>query len=122
MTTPCRARLCKNLVKSRLMKGYCDEHAHLRHGWQHNKSASERGYDSQWKRLRLQVLKRDKYLCQMCKADTRYTHATDVDHTYPRRKVAQTIWQTCSHFVVLVTRLRQCRMGGAGKKFGKIVL
>ncbi|AKI28286.1 HNH endonuclease [Moraxella catarrhalis] len=86
MTTPCRARLCKNLVKSRLMKGYCDEHAHLRHGWQHNKSASERGYGSQWKRLRLQVLKRDKYLCQMCKADARYTHATDVDHIIPKAK------------------------------------
>lgn len=117
-----QSQTVQNLVKSRLMKGYCDEHAHLRHGWQHNKSASERGYGSQWKRLRLQVLKRDKFFVKCAKL----MHDTHMQPMWiiscPRRKVAQTIWQTCSHFVVLVTRLRQHRMGGAGKKFGKIVL
>lgn len=33
-----------------------------------------------WRRLREQVLQRDKYLCQPCLRTGRYTEATEVDH------------------------------------------
>lgn len=36
-----------------------------------------------WKAIRLQVLRRDKYLCQTC-LPGRYTEATEVDHVIPR--------------------------------------
>jgi 5-methylcytosine-specific restriction enzyme A len=45
-------------------------------------TAASRGYDSQWKRIRLLALKRDKYLCVACLSMTppRATSALDVDH------------------------------------------
>lgn len=36
-----------------------------------------------WRRLRDQVMQRDKHLCQPCKAQGRYTEATQVDHIVP---------------------------------------
>lgn len=36
-----------------------------------------------WRRLREQVLQRDKHLCQPCKAQGCYTEATQVDHIVP---------------------------------------
>jgi 5-methylcytosine-specific restriction protein A len=33
-----------------------------------------------WRRLREQVMVRDKWLCQVCMAAGRYTEATEVDH------------------------------------------
>ena len=33
-----------------------------------------------WRRLREQILQRDKYLCQPCMRAGRYTEATEVDH------------------------------------------
>ena len=52
----------------------------------------ERGYGASWDRLRLRILKRDKYLCQQCLRDGRvtplkvkpYDHA--VDHIVPKAK------------------------------------
>ena len=37
-----------------------------------------------WRRLRDSILQRDKYLCQPCKAQGRYTEATQVDHIVPQ--------------------------------------
>ena len=36
-----------------------------------------------WRRLRDQVMQRDKYLCQHCLAGGRYTEAQEVDHIVP---------------------------------------
>ena len=49
-------------------------------------SRHARGYGAAWDRLRLQVLERDRYLCQCerCKAEDRLTLATEVDHIRPR--------------------------------------
>lgn len=50
----------------------------------HTKSRHERGYGSEWVKLRQIVLMRDGYLCQACKATGRPTPATDVDHIEPK--------------------------------------
>jgi len=39
-----------------------------------------------WKKLRLQVLKRDGWICVECRKRDRITAATDVDHITPKAK------------------------------------
>ncbi|WP_394260804.1 HNH endonuclease [Moraxella boevrei] len=84
MTTPCRYRGCPNLVTSRMMKGFCDEHAEHRNGWlktQRQKgNTTKRGYGNAWRKLRNQIMERDAYLCQICKANGKITQAQAVDH------------------------------------------
>lgn len=79
--TPCRAFGCPNLV-TRKQHGFCDSHANRRYGWSkhQHKSAAERGYGKQWRKLRSTVLARDEYLCQVCLAMGIYTTAEAVDH------------------------------------------
>lgn len=48
------------------------------------KSKQARGYGAEWGRLRIIVLKRDKYLCQPCLRLGRVTRATEVDHIVPK--------------------------------------
>ena len=83
-STPCRQTGCPNLVTSRLQKGYCDDHADKRYGWQKTQqtkgNTTERGYGHAWRKRRARILERDGYLCQACKAKGRITPATDVDH------------------------------------------
>jgi 5-methylcytosine-specific restriction protein A len=50
------------------------------------KTRQARGYDEDWLRVRLQVLKRDNYLCHCprCKGgELRLTPANEVDHIRP---------------------------------------
>ena len=59
-------------------------------GWRrdHGTHARPEGYGSEWKRLRLQVLKRDCYVCQCedaCKTG-RVRPANEVDHVIPKAK------------------------------------
>jgi 5-methylcytosine-specific restriction enzyme A len=52
-------------------------------------SRQSRGYGARWDRLRLQVLRRDGYLCQCdhCKGGAlRVTPAQEVDHVLPKAK------------------------------------
>lgn len=83
MATPCRAYGCPNVVKSRLQKGYCDEHADKRYGWLNNKTPDKDYGGRRWRKMREQVLERDGYLCVKCRDDGRLTQATDVDHIKP---------------------------------------
>ena len=81
---PCREWGCANLVKSRSQKGFCDNHASKRSGWNRRVdrtgSTTARGYGYQWQKLRKRILQRDNYLCVICKSKDRLTEATDVDH------------------------------------------
>ena len=52
----------------------------MRGGWAHDKSTTERGYGWSWQKRRLQILKRDKGLCQPCRSKGRVTPADAVDH------------------------------------------
>lgn len=80
-SSPCRAKLCRSLTRER--HGYCEAHEHLARGWQRHqqgKSSSQRGYGSQWRKLRMLVMERDKWLCQPCLQQGRPTPAYAVDH------------------------------------------
>jgi len=78
----CRVRGCHNLTTER--HGYCFEHAGLAVGWRKTikckGSESDRGYGTEWRRLRKIILKRDCYLCQVCQSGGIVTPATEVDH------------------------------------------
>lgn len=47
--------------------------------WKHG-TAESRGYGWKWKKLRAQVLLRDRYLCQVSLAKGIVVEATEVDH------------------------------------------
>jgi 5-methylcytosine-specific restriction protein A len=46
-------------------------------------TASQRGYDARWRRLRAWVLQRDLYLCQRCHASVGDGEMAHVDHIEP---------------------------------------
>ena len=60
--------------------GRCEQHQPEAWTTSKGKTASQRGYGSQWRKIRTQVLKRDDYLCQVCLSKGVYTQATEVDH------------------------------------------
>ncbi|WP_130425120.1 HNH endonuclease [Edaphobacter modestus] len=72
---------------NRTDSGWCDDHRaaeqQQRERWRG--SPASRGYDSAWKRIKAEALKRDRYLCQLCVQDGRATPAQDVDHVEPIR-------------------------------------
>ena len=47
-------------------------------------SRHQRGYGTDWTKLRKRILARDKHLCQRCKAKGRVTPANHVDHIKPK--------------------------------------
>lgn len=75
---PCGKPGCPELVSD---SRYCTDHtgvAKQADCWRG--TAASRGYDSEWRRVRLLALQRDKYLCQHCLKADRITPALDVDH------------------------------------------
>ena len=46
-------------------------------------SPASRGYDADWRRVRLEALRRDHYLCQDCLERGDLTAATEVHHLIP---------------------------------------
>ena len=50
------------------------------------RSRHERGYGTAWDKLRIVILRRDKYLCQPCVRDGYTTTAQEVDHIIPKAK------------------------------------
>lgn len=75
----CRVRGCRFVTVD--PSGYCDKH--VGQGWKNyskGQSSSERGYGAEWRKLRNQVVKRDKGLCQQCKREGIYRPGSSVDH------------------------------------------
>ncbi|MNY29971.1 HNH endonuclease [compost metagenome] len=69
--------------------GYCIKHARETIGWKRDHlrgNRHERGYGTDWDRLRLLILKRDRYLCQCeyCSSTGHMLPATEVDHRIPK--------------------------------------
>ena len=58
---------------------------HTSHRWG-SRSRHERGYSTAWDKLRIVILKRDRYLCQHCIKAGRVTAATSVDHILAKAK------------------------------------
>jgi len=78
---PCRS--CR--VGIHYGTGYCEkcQGTESTKRWeQHHKgrTATQRGYGSQWRKIREQVLTRDKNLCQPCLRNNIATTAKQVDH------------------------------------------
>lgn len=79
----CRKQGCPKTTIDQ--SGFCAEHKPIETSWTkyHNgKDRHERGYGTKWTKLREQVLRRDRYLCQ-CEECKRYKFikpATEVDH------------------------------------------
>lgn len=74
---PCNKPACREYAT----KGsYCD--AHQPKAWASNEGLSrhQRGYGSQWEKIRERALKRDGYLCQVCLDKGIFTQAQAVDH------------------------------------------
>lgn len=82
---PCAKQGCPNIVRG--PGRYCEQHAAETQRKQdvERGSASERGYDARWRRLRLAFLLQHP-LCEECQRQGRLVAATDVDHIIPRRQ------------------------------------
>ena len=108
----CRKQGCKNTTTH--SSGYCE--LHLGCGWQRHqkgKTASQRGYGSQWRALRTVALERDKHLCQECLKKGRYVTATTVDHIIAKAHGGsdnlsnlQSLCNSCHKFKTARERLR----------------
>jgi 5-methylcytosine-specific restriction protein A len=79
---------CANLIDRK--ERFCAEHktAHSRDRQQIHGTSYQRGYDSNWRRLRLAALMRDQFIChatdaQGCMKLGIVTPATEVDHVIP---------------------------------------
>lgn len=83
---PCRHHGCAQLVRDG--SGYCGNHQGDRRinrfGDDRRGSASSRGYGSDWRVLRDQVMQRDGGLCQPCRQLGRVSVAKQVDHVVPK--------------------------------------
>lgn len=78
---PCWNRACAALTTD----GACASHPRPSYGWKPDRergSRQERGYGLAWERTRAMVLKRDHYLCQVC----RLRSAEAVDHIRPKAR------------------------------------
>lgn len=76
---PCLATGCPELVEN---GNYCDRHRARLAAEDGRLSASQRGYDVVWRRLRRMHLA-EHPLCVHCKQEGRVTVATEVDHIQP---------------------------------------
>lgn len=61
--------------------------------WSHVLSRHARGYGYEWTKLRLHILRRDRYLCQICERQGRVTPATEVDHIVPKAQDGTDDWE-----------------------------
>lgn len=85
---PCGRVACGALVRPR--ERYCADHAYLLKQWntkpieQHMRDESGKIYHKpRWKKLRHAVMNRDKWVCQECRKQGRWTTAHAVDHITP---------------------------------------
>lgn len=75
----CRSRGCRFTTTDR--SGFCEHHKGA--GWErHNngRTAAQRGYGAEWRKIRNAVVKRDKGLCQPCKRTGVIRPGSSVDH------------------------------------------
>lgn len=68
-----------------VIKGRCRQHqtAEYRRIERTRGTATQRGYDADWRRVREQALHRDRRQCVLCRAAGHIRVATEVDHIVP---------------------------------------
>ena len=77
----CKSPNCNQLVDAKI--GYCDKHKKPVGRYEEDReSASKRGYDRIWQRLRAVKLRHDP-LCEECKRNDRIVIAIEVHHIKP---------------------------------------
>jgi len=83
---PCGHAGCGKLTKQRYCETHEAQHPTTSWGrWQQDRgSNTERGYGWAWRKIRNKVMKRDKYLCQLCLKEDRVAEAYAVDHIIAR--------------------------------------
>ena len=83
---PCRQPMCSG--KTQDPSGFCDQHAHLRSGWNKpgRQTAEARGYGYRWRKLRALVLERDRHMCQCDDCGGKRLPANEVDHILPKSR------------------------------------
>lgn len=105
--------------------GFCTEHQSRATGWTNPRrgSSSERGYGWRWRKLRAQILERDKGLCQPCMRDGRVMPAVAVDHIVPKAEGGtdepenlEAICKRC-HQLKTADEARRGKRRGQGQKF-----
>ena len=78
----CRKPGCPGTTIHR--SGYCEQHQKTESSWKKRQDRKgnrhQRGYGTEWERLRLTILKRDCYLCQSCRKEGRVIAGNIVDH------------------------------------------
>lgn len=79
---PCRAPGCPAVVRD---GAWCPAHQQLSVTPDERPSASRRGYDVRWRKIRRMVL-REEPLCVECEKAGRVTAANEVDHIIPLRQ------------------------------------
>ena len=96
----CRHSFCSTLCSDG--SGYCQDHLkpaqQQRERWRG--SSASRGYDSAHRKLRAEVLKEARYLCQRCLTLDRVTPATDMHHllkvaTHPHLRLVKSNCVAC---------------------------
>ncbi len=77
---PCRKAGCNKLTTAK--DGYCEKHTGLdkRKADEQRGTATERGYDGKWNKIRKQVMQHYSNLCVRCKQNNRIKPATVVHH------------------------------------------
>ncbi|WP_330926302.1 HNH endonuclease [Candidatus Sororendozoicomonas aggregata] len=78
----CRQPGCPGTTIHR--SGYCEKHQETEGSWKKRQDRKgnrhQRGYGTAWQKLRKEILQRDRYLCQSCRAEGRLQAANVVDH------------------------------------------
>ena len=96
---PCRSPGCGALVRGG--GGYCPAHKRVSPGSFSDRSRGsrhERGYGTQWDKIRPRIIKRDGNLCRECRRQGRFTAVGDkpfsafVDHITPKFLARQKGW------------------------------
>lgn len=117
---PCRHTGCGKLVSDG--SGYCEAHqsdrklgtfADGRRSTRH-----ERGYGSEWEKIRKRILSRDKGLCQVCKANDRVSVARQVDHIIPKAEGGQDEDDNLQSICITCHQLKTAAEATRGRRAG----
>lgn len=80
---PCSALACNELTSS---GRFCTAHTTPKNLYSYDQrrgTPKERGYDAAWRKVRVDALRRDCFLCQQCLREDRLSNADHVDHIIP---------------------------------------
>lgn len=83
---PCRKTGCPKTTKDKT--GYCDKHKSTEYGWfkteQLKGNRHQRGYGTDWEKMRAETLEADKGLCQAHLRQGIIKPGNQVDHIIPK--------------------------------------